>query len=51
MAVSFPECGWTLTRTPGGLPKFPVRGHNALMRTVLVSEASVADGVARHVIT
>jgi uncharacterized protein (DUF2236 family) len=33
-------------RTPGGLPKFPGRAHNALMRTVLGPEASVADGVA-----
>lgn len=35
-------------RTPGGLPKFPGRGHNALMRTGLGSEASVVDGVALH---
>jgi uncharacterized protein (DUF2236 family) len=35
-------------RTPGGLPKFPGRAHNALMRTVLGPEASVADGVALH---
>lgn len=33
-------------RTPGGLPKFPGRAHNALMRTVPGPEASVADGIA-----
>ena len=33
-------------RTPGRLPKFPGRGHNAHMRTVPGPEASVSDGVA-----